>query len=907
MARTICFLLLTAFAAASSASVVLPGDGPYYRLKRESTQYIYDQDGREIANQLEAYHEVFRRMYDQSFGWKLDERQDLILTSHRQQVTNAYATIIPNIKSVWYPSGGGFLEDSASSSWALTLDAHETAHLYQLNAKGEFPATLSKIFGNTASVFFFVLPIWVHPNIFTPSFLVEGNAVLNESRVNMGGRLHSGEMRALVLAQIKAGEIDPTRLINDQFRYPYGQVQYLQGGYFQAHLAAKYGIEKTNQFFKAQGNRWLWPFVLNKTFRDHFGASYPQEIREYTRGLEGLAKKQKATIDIPLLTYTFIGTLNHDADRIWFLATEGKAPPQLVVFDKQTKQISSSSRRNLQVGKVFFAGSTPLSVASLQHDLHNIEYSLYGENEKFYPAWRGQIVNDIRGGRTAALDAKNSWLETKLILDGQPYDVAHSSAILDDAGHVYYFRQNGAERILFKNREPVFKMDGFYGKPTEVAPDGTIYFIGNTDYGSTLYAYKNKEIHRVLESDRVVDARRVSDNEFLISEVSHKGHDIYLVPSVLKPAAPAIYSYGYPIENVIPNPAQSVDQLKADDQEYNALSALRHSSIEFSSSYSNVRGLGIGLATGFVDPLEYHSLLLAYSGTQFRNESVGVSYSLTKYLVDWITEYRYKEEWWERRDGTDQKAYNQDVATGFRIPLLRWRQWDAQVGLSATYDLEDRHNEATRPGSDIEETYGARSYFDLQYKNAPAYGMYSWREFNLSYINRLTSLPNEWRTKYNTSIMNLKYQHGFAKEFYLSLYGSAAWAENRDIDIEYDESPITNRLSIPLLTSHKKYVVKTAQASRLEFHKVFSTPAYSARIPIGVERMAPFVAAQGVFIDDSRSDSYPHNIFEWGYGADIQMLLFHRMPAIFRYMNAYNTTEPRKTESSFKLTLQKDF
>ncbi len=905
--RTISFLLwCTIVPCASFASVVLPGDGPYYRLQRQNTQYIYDKDGREIVNQLEAYHDVFRKMYDQSFAWKLDERQDLILTSYKQQVTNAYATIVPNIKSVWFPSGGGFLEDSASSSWALTLDAHETAHLYQLNAKGDVPAALGQVLGNSVMSFFFIWPIFLHPNAFTPSFLVEGNAVMNESRVNMGGRLHSGEMRALVLAQIKAGDIDPARLINDQFRFPYGQVAYLQGGYFQAHLAGKYGVDKTNQFFKAQGDRWLWPLILNKTFREHFGASYPQEVREYVRGLEPLAQKQKTTVDIPILTRTFVGTLNHDDHRIWFLATDGLTPPDLVTVDKRTKALTTE-RRHLQVGKVFFDGTTPLSVSSQKHNLRNIEYSLYGENDRFDPRWRGQIVSDIRAGKTAALDATHSWLETRLLLDGTPYDVAHSSAILDELGNVYYFRQNGAERILYKNREPVFRMDGFYGKPTEVGPDGTIYFIANTDSGSTLYCYMNKEIFRVLESDRVVEARRISDNEFLIAEVGNKGHDVYIVPAQLKPATPATYSYGFPNQNVIPNPAQSVDQLKADDDEYNAFSALRHSSIELSTSYSNVSGFGIGLASGFVDPLEYHAVGLAYSGTQFRNQSVGVSYTLTKYLADWFTQYRYKEEWWERGDGTDQKSYSQDVATGVSIPLLRWRQWDADISLAAIYELDDVRNEPTYIAKDVEEKYGARTTFDLRYRNAPPYGLFSWREFSLGYINRLTSLPNEWRKKYNSSIVNLKYQHGFERQFYLSFYGSVAWAENRDVDVRFSQTPITQSVSIPLLTSHKEYVVKNAESARVEFHKVFNTPAYSNRIPFGFERLAPFVVAQGVFLDDSKRDRYPHNIFEWGYGVDMQVLLLHKMPAVMRFMNAYNTTEPRKSESKVELTFKQEF
>src|SRR4051812_32233808 len=208
--------VIALFSFAASASIVVPSDVPYFRFKKGDVQYIYDNDTRDAVAQLTAYQETFRRMYDKSFNWHLSERQDLILTSSRQQIANAYATTTPNIKSVWFPSGADFLDSTATSSWMLTLASHETAHLYQLNSKSEFPAAISTVVGNSPFVFLFALPVWLSPNFLTPTFLLEGNAVLQESRINQGGRLHSGEARALVLAQIQAGQIDPNRLINDQ-------------------------------------------------------------------------------------------------------------------------------------------------------------------------------------------------------------------------------------------------------------------------------------------------------------------------------------------------------------------------------------------------------------------------------------------------------------------------------------------------------------------------------------------------------------------------------------------------------------------------------------------------------------------------------------------------------------------
>jgi hypothetical protein len=813
---------------------------------------------------------------------------------------------------VWFPSGASFLDGTATSSWMLTLASHETAHLYQLDARSAFPAALTSVLGNSPMTVLFVLPVWLAPNIMTPTFLLEGNAVLQESRINMGGRLHSGEARALVLAQIQAGQIDANRLINEQFRFPFGQVPYLQGGYFQAHLAGKHGIDKTNQFFLKQGEHWLWPFILNKTFRDHFGASYPQEIREYTRGMESLAKKQRFTPATPLLSALFVAPMNHDADRIWFLSTNGVENPDLRVFDKKTKTVTTK-QLNIPLGKMFFDGNKPLVSDSQQNDLHHITFSLYGEGEIMDERYKGQVVTDQRAGKTAAMDATHGWMETPALIDGVPYDITHSSVILDDAGGVYYFRQNGAQRVLYRNREPVFKFDGFYGKPLEVKADGTIYFIGATDYGSTLFRYKNKEISRILTSDRVVDARSISDKEFLVTEVGADTHTIHVVTADVKSIVPATYSYGFANENVIPQKSLAPAQIEHDEIKYNAIGALRYSSIELATSYSNSPGFGGSILASFNDPLEYNTLAFGYFGTQFRDRAAAFSYIYKKWLPDFGVTYRYKEEWWERSQGHDQLAYNQDVALSMKLPLLRHGQWDASLLLALTYEFEDLHNDTDDAAWTLahphnnEEFYGIKSAFQVTRNNSTSLGMYPWNAFGLRYTNHLQTQSFSWEKDRNTSLATISYDKGFPMEFYAGAEANVAWAETKNIDLEYNSVPSGLDTRIPMLTGHKEYTVKNAESARLEVRKVFNVRGYSPRIFVGIDRIAPFVVAQGVFLDDDIDNKYPQNIFEWGAGADIQILLAHRLRTVMRFMQGYNTTEPDKPDTQVNWSLKQSF
>ena len=891
---------LLTFSLQVHASVVQPDDGPYYRLRRGPILYVYDESTREAVPQIAGYMQAIRANYDKSFNWRLDEEEDLILTSDNNQIANAYATVSPNMKSVWYPGGPIMLEQMAESSWFLTLATHETSHLYQLNAKTDFGSGMKSVFGNSQVLVFGVIPFFIQPNQFLPTFLVEGNAVLNESRANLGGRLHSGEVRALVLAEIKAGYVTPKRLINDEFKFPFGQYPYIQGGYFQAHLAAKYGVDKTNQFFNAQSEHNIVPLILNKTFRDHFGNSYPQEIHEYVREMEGLANKQQTTNGQTIENALYISPLNRIGDTIYFVSNRGVETNVLFKL-KDGQAVPVTEQMDLPLGKVFMVDGQPETAASEQHDLHHIEYSLYGEDQAFDPKYGNQIVTDRRAGKTVALDAHNVWLENHVLVNGEVYDVAHSLPILDDQGDVYYFRQDGNERVLYKNRQPVFKYDGFYGKLMEVGPDGSIYFIANTDYGSTLYKYKDREITRVLPSDTVVDARRIDETHFVVVEVYADGHKVMFAEASPRSAVPANFSYGFPSYNLLPDKIEDKEQVKTDERSYNSLGQLRYSNLDFNSGWSSNSGLNLGLSANFIDPIEYSHWNLAAVGSTNSTKAVAAGYSYTRYLLQPTFQYVYQDQYWHQFNGATRQALGQQARLGVNIPLLRWEHWDAGWNISGLYNRSDNQLDpsAPTPPKDtnlINETYGAYNSVTLAYAVTadPNIGFYPWRSFTLNYQNKLESAPGSFAKKYNTSFVQAQYQRGFPHQFYGSLSGSAAWAENHDVNVGVFWYPLTADIRMPRLVDHNPYVVKTASSARFEATKVFDVPGYLTRFPISVERIAPLVIAQGMFFDNDGvgNGGYPGSLFEWGWGADIQLLLGHLIATKLRLLSAYDTTTP---------------
>jgi hypothetical protein len=901
-------LFLALFRPVAFASVVQLNDGPYFQYRAAKTLYIYDENSQGVVDEARAYNEAVREFYDKSFGWSLDEEEDLILTSKNQQIGNAYATVSPNLKTVWYPSGGGLLESAAASSWLTLLVTHETAHLYQLNAKGPVNSSLKPIFGNAFILMpLGLVPIFIHPNQLLPRALLEGNAVFNEARFNQGGRLHSGEARALVLAQIQAGDLSPTRLINDEFLFPYGDFAYLQGGYFQAHLAAKYGVERTNRYFLTQAHHFIWPFIINKTFRQHFGSSFYQEVREHVREMAGLAKNQKA-IDAPsLFRAEFISPLNHNGDKVFFLTTDQREPPVFHEFDKRTRQWRSE-QIDLLFGKVFFDQGRLKTAATFKPNLHAVEYSLYGKGAEFDPRYRGQIVTDQRAGQTVALDAGTTWLEPQLLLNGETYDVAHSSATLDESGHVYYFRQNGLERILYRDRQPLFKYDGFFGKPAEVAFDGTIYFIANTDYGSSLFQWRNGEIARVLNSDRVVDARKIGDEEFLVTEVNAHGQNVVIAHAEPRSQMPATYTYGFTSQNLIPQKLTTPHEVKTEQRSYNSFREIRFSSLDLGGGFSNYSGFNGSINATFSDPLEYQTLSVAAALSQKRSQTL-LNYDFDKYLPDFYFQYFYDSDTWITSTGRELRAPETQITAGLKLPFWKWQRWSAMTSLGLNFKHEDNQNDPalSLKTPDFTETYGTITQAQLQYSLSPGLGFLPWRRFSLSFANKLELDYSTWAKRYNTSAVSSLFTYGFPREFYATLFGKVAWAERANILVSGEQSTSPD-IRIDRLTSfHPEFNAKSAGALRLELQKAYRTPVYSNRIPLGLNRTAPLLVGQGLFFNDDRYDRFPQNTFEWGYGADFEFLLAHMIPFKLRWLESFDTRQPYHPETKASLSYHAEF
>ena len=258
-------LALSAIPPMPTSGAVVAHDKAYYthKLSDSDVELIYTKDNIKFAQDSADIEKLMHTEYEKMFDWKLDETLYVGLISDHNQIANGFSTQWPNNRQINYVGGSEKVDYFTSTSWLHTLLYHETAHNYQINVKESVVSeSLHAIFGNGLLFLPFPLPL-ILPNSVINPFMLEGNAVLNESWHGNGGRLYNGRLKAQTLLQAKSDNLKPEYLYNSKLAFPYGEIVYIQGGFYNYYLAQNYGLEETNSFFKNNSKNIFWPFFTN--------------------------------------------------------------------------------------------------------------------------------------------------------------------------------------------------------------------------------------------------------------------------------------------------------------------------------------------------------------------------------------------------------------------------------------------------------------------------------------------------------------------------------------------------------------------------------------------------------------------------------------------------------------------
>jgi Tol biopolymer transport system component len=247
---------------------------PALRFKTITTAHfvVYFHQGEERTGQrLAAIAEETWRALQQPLAVTPPARTHVVLVD-QTEAANGSAFPVPYdtiyVTATW-PAGSDFI--GYTDDWLRLVFTHEYTHIVHLDRSEGWARWVRRIFGRVPLAF---------PNIFLPTWQVEGLAVYEESVVTGEGRLHAGDFRAIVESARREHALEPIDRVNGGLTdWPGGSGAYAYGAAFHQYLSDTYGADT----LAALANRTARsvPYTSSRGFKDVYGTSLGALWRDF--------------------------------------------------------------------------------------------------------------------------------------------------------------------------------------------------------------------------------------------------------------------------------------------------------------------------------------------------------------------------------------------------------------------------------------------------------------------------------------------------------------------------------------------------------------------------------------------------------------------------------------------------
>ena len=845
-----------------SAGVVVPDD--YVISDDEKRSYVYPHEYAGMMMYMDMYQEQIVNEYEKEYGFKLDDKLYVGLASQNNQIANGFSTQFPFNSQLFYGAGSGMVDYFCATSWLKNLVIHETAHNFQLNPKeNELSRISHKVLGNTPFSMIGPLPLFPVPNITESSFVLEGNAVMNESRYGNGGRLFSGYALAEVVALAKAGKIRPELMYNATLEFPYGEKFYLVGGFFQQFLVEKYGVEKVNGYFKTYSTQ-PFPFFTNWMFKEQYGKNFEELLAEFAEQMKSKHKAFKVSKGEVLAKSQLFTPLNATDDEIYTLIGDRKSAPKVLVLNKQSKAVSFKEG-SWRAGELFKRNGEYVVQSAAKTSPSKIEMGLFHEDGTLVTREGSKVVQGFKpNGEEVYFDVNASLENPHIYVDGTFYAQSHSSVYVDKKGDLYYFKQEGEKRILYKNKTALFDYEGHYGFVTDVDRSGAVYFIASSKHGSTAYKFVDGKSQRVTQGDDVIEFKLVDENQALVATVGAEGYSYKLIRLDTRRVGDnrpykVEIKESTSVDNFLQKTNFERDSKPISSKPYNDLTQLKYSSLNQATSYGDYEGFGVDVQANFLDPLMQNSLsaLLSYNkqrvvgGLTYDNQAHQLEFGGAVYGVKHNNSVIQTEE--ERNHGYEGYLH---------LPFLAKGYWRADATLSYTKAYDNIYREPLSVSLDI-----------VKHKQ---YGF-------SKYANELNALSLFATKDRESSIVGGTYafEHDLPWQMYVGAKGTYMKSDEvngvteKGIEISDTFSQLqSDRATLNMLSIDETAYAKEAKMAELSVAKVFDASLYFYSFPLSLQRESFYVKER--FYDIDFSDSVNKEYKESSLGVELDLLFLHK-------------------------------
>ncbi len=266
-------------------------------------------------------------------------RIDLLITDN-VDYSNGFTYVSPSPRIVIYARPP--VDDRTlrfRDDWFDLVIQHELVHAFQLDRTKGWWLVAQHVFGRQPLLF---------PNMWAPSWLLEGLAVHYESRLGDGGRIegmaHVPYVNAMALdnALPRLGEWSGATL-----KFPGGSMPYIYGSLLMEDMEARGGAGSVEKFVEHASARAL-PWSFEGFARENFKTTFAEQWQRFADSVTMAVKNASVARSVALTPAQWLARhprVGPDS-RIYYVASNGRETAGLYVVDATGGKRTRLARRN---------------------------------------------------------------------------------------------------------------------------------------------------------------------------------------------------------------------------------------------------------------------------------------------------------------------------------------------------------------------------------------------------------------------------------------------------------------------------------------------------------------------------------------------------------------------------------
>ena len=451
------------------------------------------------------------------------------------------------------------------------------------------------------------------------------------------GRLHDprNKMRIRLLAK-QSLLSNRTYLFHDS-RDAFLDKAYSVGVEFNAFLSRKYGLKKLQSFFYSYSTHYFTNLLFAYNYKKFFGNSLEDDLKAFNAYEFQMAAKMKFLKGKVLGESFFVKALGKYKNEVFFATNHFQRPVEIFSIDKITTKLSKRSQGAYDFGSIFKINDEFYINTAQQYNLKgHIAQGLFNKDLEF--------IQDSLKQYTIYYDKEDKFYFP--VQDyGQKFHLYRNKKFLVTLDNVnviidkqknFFYRKNDVytKKISFyKNNKLLFSLNNInQSLQLSDADEHALYFIGPSQYGSTLFAFvfDEEKIYRLSQADNILNAVKVNQNTFLAFAAGLKSNQYILFkPNYIEQKSFGINKALKPLTANKLTAVKDAKNYEFTTKNYDPVSSLSYKKTSFLFGLDRALNLNIT----FTDPLYAHAVNAIYNSSK-EISTQGLFYNTTGLIAN---------------------------------------------------------------------------------------------------------------------------------------------------------------------------------------------------------------------------------------------------------------------------------